>query len=72
MLYYYGGPDAAYLSGLEILVRNSYSEDYVTAANRPVPGDEIAVRGGTNGLDYVTVIAIFSDGSRSLVLDTYV
>lgn len=72
MLYYYGGPDATGLAGIETVVRNSESEELVTTAKRPVPGDEIAIRGGTNGLDYVTVIAAFSDGSHSLLLDTYV
>jgi hypothetical protein len=72
MLYYYGGPDAAGLSAIETVIRNSDSEEYVTTAKRPVPGDEIPIRGGTNGLDYATVIATFSDGSHSLLLDTYV
>jgi hypothetical protein len=72
MLYYFGGPDAAGLAGIETIVRNSESEEFFTNAKRPVPGDEIAILGGTNGLDYVTVIAAFSDGSNSLILDTYV
>lgn len=72
MLYYYGGPDASGLSAIETVIRNSDSEEYVTTAKRPVPGDEIPVSGGTNGMDYATVIATFSDGSHSLLLDTYV
>ncbi len=72
MLYYFGGPNAAGLAVIETIVTNSDSEEFVTTVERPAPGDDIAIRGGTNGLDYVTVIAKFRDGSQSLVLDTYV
>jgi hypothetical protein len=40
--------------------------------NSPHTGDQKILSGGTSGSDHVTVVAEFTDGSKQVVLDTYV
>jgi hypothetical protein len=64
-----GGPDNS-----DVLSYNVNIKDSTTPYGEypPVVGNTTTIGGGTAGNDHVVVVAVFTDGSSQVVLDTYV
>jgi flagellin-like protein len=77
---YHGGNDFRYLLALEATIRvpggtpdSGFTWDYASMGTPPVPvGTTGTIPLGSPGADHVIVVATFTDGTRQLILDTYV
>jgi flagellin-like protein len=68
-----GGQDNAQVSSYNISVVNSTAVSTLTVVPGNVVGNSTIILGsGTNGMDHVTVVGVFNDGSQQVLLDTYV
>jgi len=68
-----GGADNALVAGWNATITNSTGYTSSVLAMPNTVGNSSIVTGiGTSGLDHVTVVAVFSDGTSQVVLDTYV
>ncbi|MDD1665403.1 MAG: type IV pilin N-terminal domain-containing protein [Methanomicrobiales archaeon] len=67
-----GGQDNPMVTGYNIsVVPSTGSPVYFINSGNSV-GNSTSLTGGTSGQDHVTVVAIFTDGSQQVVMDTYV
>ena len=77
---FHGGRDFRDLSALEATIRvpggtpdSGFTWSYASMGTAPVPvGTTGTIPLGTPGADHVIVVATYVDGSRQLVLDTFV
>jgi flagellin-like protein len=77
---FHGGNDFRDLSALEAIIRvpggtpdSGFTWTYASMGTAPVPvGTTGTISVGSQGADHVIVVATFVDGSRQLILDTFV
>jgi flagellin-like protein len=67
-----GGPSAGEVKSFNLTVRNSSGDTSNASISNPTVGDTISIDGLTAGDDHVIVVANFKDGTKGVVLDTYV
>jgi flagellin-like protein len=67
-----GGPSAGMVKSFNLTVKSSLGATSTTSIANPQVGDTIPITGLTAGQDHVIVAATFSDGTKGVVLDTYV
>jgi flagellin-like protein len=68
-----GGQDNPMVTGYNTSIMTSTgSSYYFINTNNVVGNSTVIASAGTSGLDHVTTVAVFSDGTQQVVLDTYV
>ena len=67
-----GGPDNAMVKGYNVTIQPSTGGTILWNTTSNAVGNSTSLTGGTAGMDHVTVVAQFTDGTAQVVLDTYV
>ena len=69
-----GGQDNAMVVGYNISVTNGNGATSYTLVNGNIVGNttNAGLNMGTSGLDHTVAIAVFTDGTQQVVLDTYI
>jgi flagellin-like protein len=65
-----GGADNGYVASYNVTLNDAATPD--GSQMPPIVGNSTAWGGGTSANNHVVVIALFTDGSEQVILDTYV
>ena len=67
-----GGLDNAQVRGYNVSILTSTGGSIRWNTTSNAVGNSTTLTGGTTGLDHVTVVGVFTDGTSQVVLDTYI
>ena len=70
---YHGGPDQDEVSSITVNAWNSSGAALTVTGTISNPGDSVTITSpDTKGENHIVVVATFDDGSKQVILDTYV
>jgi len=67
-----GGQDNAVCAGYNVSITPSTGAIVTFDNNNCIVGNSTSLGGGTSGQDHVTIVGVFNDGTKQVVLDSYV